>query len=126
MPTSETKTIQFRNSDGDKTTDAALKITLFDKSDRLKRALKFLALSWLAAGITLFIPLAHFVLVPSFFLLGIYLAFSASKTHQAMDNASGSCPACKEAITIKLEPKDSLPKWTYCPSCNNSLQLTEQ
>ena len=24
---------------------------------------------------------------------------------------------------IKLEPKDTLPKWTYCPSCNKSIQI---
>ena len=126
MPNVETKSIQFRTSDGDKTTDATLDIILFDQGDRVKRALKFLILSWLAAGITLFIPLAHFVLVPGFFLLGIYLAFSASKTLQAMDSAKGSCPVCSESITIKLEPKDTLPKWTYCPTCNNSLQLREQ
>ncbi|MGD8569712.1 MAG: hypothetical protein PVJ39_16625 [Gammaproteobacteria bacterium] len=124
MPETQSQPVHFRRNDGEIANEATLNITLFDQGDRVKRALKFLGLSWLAAGVALFIPIAHFVLVPGFVLLGIYLAVSASRTSQAMDNAKGECPNCNNAIEIKMESSDTLPKWTYCPSCNESIQIT--
>lgn len=125
MPSTERKSVQFHNNDGDKITGATLAINHFDQADRTKRALKFLGLSWLAAGVAVFIPIAHFVLVPGLVFLGIYLAISTFKTSQAMESADGSCPNCNESVSIKLEAKDALPKWTYCPNCNHAIQITE-
>ncbi|WP_455200773.1 hypothetical protein [Kaarinaea lacus] len=123
MPSSQTQAVKFRSNDGENLTEGNLHITLYDQGDRVTRALKFLGLSWLAAGISLFIPIAHFALVPGFALLGIYLAYSAARTTQATDHADGTCPVCSLSIDIKLDAKDTLPKWTYCPSCNKSIQV---
>ena len=123
MPRTEAKAILFRASETQQATKARLETRHYDRRDRIKYAFKMLSLSWLGAAVTLFIPLAHFILVPSFILLGIYLAISALRQLYIMDNASGKCPSCKEVIKIKLESKDQLPKWSYCPFCNKSVQI---
>jgi hypothetical protein len=124
MPSTETKAIQLKDKDGQVTT-GELQTTLYDSGDRMKRALLRLAASWAAAGVTLFIPLAHFVLVPGFLIAGPVLAVAAYRMQWARDHASGQCPVCKADIKIDLDAKENLPKWTYCPACNASLHLAE-
>lgn len=123
MPRSETQTVSFKSSNNESSMNAELQITFYDDKDRLKRALKRLGLFWLLAIGSLPIIFAHWVLVPGFFIAGPIAAMMVYRIDQAFDNASGQCPNCSEQITIKMEPKDSLPKWTYCPSCNNSIQI---
>ena len=123
MPTTATTSILFCNNDGDKTTDGVLVTLAYDPSERTRRSLKRLGLFWLASVASIPIVLAHFVLVPGFFIAGIVMSISVYKLETALDHAQGQCPICNETVTIKLEPKDQLPKWTYCPQCNNSLHL---
>jgi len=123
MPnTIETK-IQFRGNDGDSSSDATLFSLEFDQSELTKRALKRLGLCWLASIASIPIIFAHWVLVPGFFIAGPIMAMTAYKMKTIPDHADGACPVCKESISFKLEPKDSLPKWNYCPSCKKSVQV---
>ena len=124
MPSTGITQIQLRDNDG-KTTDGKLYTTLYDSGDRIQRALLRLALLWALAGLSLFIPLAHFVLVPGFLIAGPVAAVMVYRSTQARDRAEGRCPVCGEEISIKLEAKDEIPKWTYCPACNAALQITE-
>lgn len=84
-----------------------------------------LGLFWLLSIGSLPIMIAHWVLVPGFFIAGPIMAVLTFKTKQVTDVAKGTCPSCEEAISVKMEAKDTLPKWTYCPSCNNPLHMTE-
>ena len=101
----------------------SVQTTMYETSDRLKRAIIRLLSLWLAATISVFIPLAHFVLVPAFLIAGIVMAVLAYRTDRALNNAQGACPVCQEEATIPLEANDQLPKWTYCPKCNAPLQI---
>jgi len=96
---------------------------LFSSGERTTQALKVLGLCWLLAGITLFIPIAHFFLVPLFLVAGPVMAFSKYRVETATDSAEGICPECGESVSISLDPADKLPKWTYCPKCNKPLHL---
>lgn len=125
MPSIDNTDIHFRDNDGH-TTPGSMQTTLFDASDRLKRAAIRLGCCWLGAGVTLFIPLAHFVLVPAFLIAGPIMAVSAYRTEQERNHVRGTCPVCQETIEIKLEAKDELPKWSYCPECTAPLQIGEQ
>lgn len=98
----------------------------FETSDRVKRALSVLGLLWLAAGISVFIPIAHWGLVPGFLIAGPVVAFGRYKMEQAMEKVTGSCPNCQDDVTIELEAGDQLPMWTYCPNCNHSVQLVHK
>ncbi len=123
MPQLQSQAVQFKTSNNDTVNHAELHITLYDDKDRLKRALMRLGLFWLLSIGSLPIIFAHWVLVPGFFIAGPIAAMMVYRVDQAFDNAVGQCPNCKEQVTIKMEPKDSLPKWTYCPSCNNPIQI---
>ncbi len=124
MPGSEITPVRFRNSDGE-TADGSLFTTVHSAGERIQRALLWLALLWVLAGVSLFIPLAHFVLVPGFLIAGPVVAVMVYRSEWARERAEGKCPVCGEEATIKLEARDEIPKWTYCPACNAALQITE-
>jgi hypothetical protein len=123
MPNIEKTAVTIHENDG-KTTAGQLQTTWFENADRVKRALLKLGLFWLLAVGSLPIIFAHWVLVPGFFLAGPWMAYRTYKITHRRDQISGDCPTCNEAITIKLEAKDGLPKWTYCPACNAPLHIT--
>ena len=124
MPSSEVSEVQFVDGDG-KTADARLHTTVYDSGDRIRRALGRLTLLWAIAGVSLFIPLAHFVLVPGFLIAGPVVAMMVYRSEQARERTDGRCPVCEEEISIKMEARDEIPKWTYCPACNVALQITD-
>lgn len=123
MPNTIETSIQFRGNDDDSTTEATLFSLEFDQSELTKRALTRLGLCWLASVGSIPIIFAHWVLVPGFFIAGPIMAMTAYKMKTVPDHADGNCPACKEPVSLKFEPKDTFPKWTYCPSCNHSIQV---
>ena len=95
MPEAKEHNIQFRSNKGEYQ-EAVLHTTLYDQSDALKRALKLAGLFLLAALVTLFIPLAHFVLVPSFLIAAIVVPINIYKIREASEIAKGICPNCLE------------------------------
>lgn len=101
-----------------------LNVQVFDNNERLKRAMKMLGMLWGLAAISLFIPIAHWFLVPSFVLAGPIAATMRYRMTEALGEANGRCPSCQQDITLELEASDKLPLWTYCPQCNNSVQLS--
>lgn len=106
--------------------EGTLTFTQFSSGDRMGRAFAALGLCWVAAGLTVFIPLAHFILTPGFFIGGIILAMKKYKAERLNDNVQVQCPRCDKSVMIELEPEPTLPAYVYCPDCNASLQLTEK
>ncbi len=122
MPSGKTESIAIKSDDkGAKA--GVLHSMVYSPSERTGRALKVLLVAWLLAGVALFIPIAHFFLVPIFVIAGPVMALSRYRADVVPDKVTGRCPECGESITIELEPADKLPKWSYCPSCNRSLHL---
>lgn len=111
--------------DHNRSSSGTLFFTAYSPTDRTTRAVTALVGCWLIAGITVFIPIAHFFLVPAFFIAGPILAVSRYKQTDAKDKIEGTCPRHNGPISIKLETTDKLPKWTYCPECDGPIQLTE-
>ncbi len=103
-----------------------LSIRLYTGGERLKRAVGGLAACWALAGVTVFIPIAHFVLVPGFAIAGPIVALRLYTQDQAMLHVEGHCPACHESATIELDAKDKLPLWTYCPKCRASVHIDKR
>lgn len=124
MATQETKSMLIR--DDEKNSCAGmLHYIAFTPTDRTKRAAIMWTGCWIAAGIAVFIPLAHFFLVPAFLIAGPILFFQRSKQKDAKEKVTGTCPRCHQEIEIKLEATDQLPKWVYCPKCDGSLDLND-
>lgn len=123
MPTMETTPVTIKDNN-DQTQPGTLNTTHYDHSDCLKRALMKLGLFWLLALGSIPIIFAHWVLVPGFFLAGPFMAYRTYQVKSTPNNIQGDCPVCEQAMDIKLEAKDELPKWAYCPHCNAPLQIT--
>jgi hypothetical protein len=122
MSESKTDAIVMKGNDSDASV-AELHSRSFSSTERLSRAGKVLAIAWLLALITAFIPIAHFFLVPLFLIAGPVMAVLKYKLETALEKAHGVCPECSKPVDIMLEPTDKLPKRTYCPECNKPLQL---
>ena len=87
------------------------------------RAIKTLLLFWLIAAVCVLIPIAHFILVPGFFIGGMVAASRKWKRTAEGIDAEGICPVCQNAVTIDLEKSAELPQWRTCPQCSESLEL---
>jgi hypothetical protein len=124
MSHAERQPILIKSSD-DGACPGTLHITVYDKCDRVIQAAKVLGLYWGLALFSIFIPIAHLVLVPGFFLAGLIMVFLRYRVVSRSDQVTGKCPVNKNEITIHLEPSDRLPLWKYCPVCKAPLHLTD-
>ncbi len=117
------KSVKLRAEDAVR--DGILSIRLYSGGERGKRALVALLGMWAAAGVSVFIPIAHFVLVPGFVLAGPVLAWLRYRQDQALLHTRGVCPRCGEEVTIEMDANERLPSWRYCPQCQAAVQITE-
>ena len=122
MPQQITRTIQLKSQAGD-TTQAEMTLKGYSSQERKKRAILTLLSFWALAALSIPILIAHFILVPGFFIGGIVLSSKRWKTEEEAESVHGTCPACRNEITINLEKKNDLPQWQYCPACSDSLEL---
>lgn len=100
-----------------------LRLTIFSAQDRMVRGLVLLLAGWSIAAVSIPIPIVHLIVLPVFLLGTPYFAYKRYSLVRSMEAVAGTCPRCQQAVTIKLETDDVLPKWTYCPACNGSVQL---
>lgn len=105
-------------------TAATVTIRSFDKPERMRRALKGLATFWAAALGSVFIPVAHFLLVPSFALYGIYTFFERLNADQIVVTAEGTCPDCGKAQKLEVGGRWRVPRNVACRFCQRSLRIS--
>lgn len=123
MAAIEEQDVRIKANDGVATCDGVFSATHYTSHDRLVRALKALGAMWGLAIVAVFIPLAHFVLVPAFLIAGPVVARGRYKTSVAANDVVGACPSCKQNTKLLLQPADRLPMWKYCPKCNAPIQI---
>ena len=104
-------------------TSATLKIVAFDAGQRLRRAVKGWLASWGAMVVCVFVPIAHFVLVPSFFALGVWQFFRRLRQGEQVRGAHGTCPDCGAEQDFELSSGFRLPQGIQCRSCQRGLTL---
>src|SRR5207302_9945792 len=73
-------------------TRGTVTIREFNRQQRTRRALEGLGKWWGVALLPVFIPAAHFVLVPSFVLYGMGQFFQRLGTAELATDAHGACP----------------------------------
>jgi hypothetical protein len=64
---------------------------------------------FIAAGISIVIPVLHFLLVPGLFVVGLICGARKCMERGTIEKASASCPGCKAALV--------LPNKLFRPSC---------
>lgn len=96
----------------------------FNGGDRLGRAFGAFAVCLLFAVVAVFIPIAHFVLVPGLIILGLFMFVSRYRAQSAAQNITVTCPVCEQAVTIKLDAEQQPPFYCYCSNCSSNLHVT--
>ena len=104
---------------------AGLLVARFDAGQRMRRAVKGLAGFWGAMVVSVFLPVAHFVLVPSFFFVGIYQFFKRLRVSELVRGAHGVCPDCGAEQDFETGARLALPMSVRCAKCRRGLTLAE-
>lgn len=104
-------------------TPATLLVVTFDGPQRTRRAVKGLAGFWGAMVVSVFIPVAHFVLVPSFFGIGIWQFVRRLHRHELVRGAHAACPDCGVEQDFELGGGLRFPQGVQCRSCHRGLTI---
>lgn len=123
MASIEEQDVWIKVNDGVTACDGVFSTTHYTPHDRRIRAIKALAALWGAAVLTVFIPLAHFALVPAFFIAGLVVGYQRYKTSIAANHVVGTCPTCKQDMKLALQTTDHVPMWKYCPKCSAPIHI---
>lgn len=105
-------------------TSGIVTIQAFDRTRRWRRALQGLGKWWGVALLSVFIPIAHFVLVPSFLLYGVWQGVQRLGTTEVARDARGTCPDCGQDQVLELASRWHTPQSVTCRRCRRSLQLS--
>lgn len=125
MSDKETRPVSVKDDKGNQR-DGVLHFTSYTSADRTKRAVLAWVGCWVAAFLTFFIPIAHFILVPAFLVAGPVMFFSLSRQVEALEKTVSVCPRCDKALNLDMETNDKLPKWTYCPACDGAIEISNK
>jgi len=98
-------------------------IQVFERGERWRRALKGLGTWWGVAVGSVFIPVAHFILVPSFLGYGIWQFASRLGTTELVADAHGVCPDCGAEQALQLAAQWRTPQPVTCRACRRGLTL---
>ncbi|MDQ7003325.1 MAG: hypothetical protein Q9N02_11695 [Ghiorsea sp.] len=123
MPTEIIRDIKFKGPKSKVINPAKMSILSYNEKEQKIRAIKTLFKLWGIAALCILIPIAHFLLVPLFLVMGIVK--SMKLLHKSEDGlyAEGSCPACDQHIQLDLENNAELPQWIDCSDCKQAIEL---
>ena len=109
---------------GGSTTAGEATVMHFDGAERIARAGKELAIAWGAALVGVFIPVAHFLLVPGFFLAGLIVFAKTVRRRVVVDTICGRCPDCRHEQNFDTSTAWHLPMHLTCANCQRLLTAT--
>jgi hypothetical protein len=105
-------------------TTGSVTVQTFDRGQRLRRAIAGVGKWWGVALLAVFIPVAHFVLVPSFLGYGVWQFFQRLGTVELATAARGTCPDCGTEQPLELAPRWRAPQAVTCRHCSRGLRLS--
>ncbi|MGH7316681.1 MAG: hypothetical protein ACREJS_10520 [Candidatus Rokuibacteriota bacterium] len=91
--------------------------------ERVGRVLTGLGTFWALALGGLFIPVAHFVLVPAFLVAGIIMAIKRSREDRRLVVVHGACPRCGAEQAFEGGGRFENGRSLDCPACHGSFAL---
>ncbi|HVH08935.1 MAG TPA: hypothetical protein VM736_03985 [Gemmatimonadales bacterium] len=105
-------------------TEGAVTIQVFDRAARWRRALAGLG-KWVGVALlAVFVPVAHFVLVPSFALYGVWEFAQRLGTAELAAAGRGTCPDCGREQPLDLAQRWYAPQPVSCRYCHRGLRLS--
>ena len=90
---------------------------------RLARTLGGLGMFWGLAVLSVFIPVAHFVLVPTFVVAGIVMAIKRAREDRRLILVRGACPRCGTEQELRPGGRFVEGRSFDCPTCHGNLTL---
>jgi hypothetical protein len=91
--------------------------------ERVGRVFTGLGMFWALALGGLFIPVAHFVLVPVFLTAGIVMAVKRSQEDRRLAEVRGPCPRCGAQQTFKAGGRFAPGRSLDCPACHGTFEV---
>ena len=112
--------VQILSSQG--TQQGEIWVRELTSKQRTTRALKIWGLGWGAALVAVFIPLLHFILVPSLLMAGPIVAFFIYQQQKLIIRGEGTCPKCQKPFSISRgELKTSFND--VCSTCFENVKI---
>ena len=108
---------------GAEPTNATAKVIEQGAGRRAGRALAGLGIFWGCAAAAVFIPIAHFLLVPTFLLCGIVLAALRLREGRRLVGLHGVCPRCGAEQDFRASGRFDQERDVVCPRCHSRLRL---
>ena len=106
------------------TTPASARVAEYDASARLRRSMRGLVQCWGLAIAGVFIPVAHFFLVPGFFIAGIVVFFRRRTASRVILSIAGKCPDCGTEQSFDVPARWEPPLAIDCKNCHRRLTLS--
>ncbi len=94
-------------------------------ASRLSRGLIALAICWGIGAICIFIPLFHFVAVPTMVITGIVLFALRLREGVSIVEVRGYCPSCKEEKIFPAGGRFHDHRTVRCNQCAEKMELIE-
>lgn len=91
--------------------------------ERVGRAFAGLGMFWALALGGLFIPVAHFILVPVFLTAGIIMAVKRSREDRRLTEVHGPCPRCGAQQVFKASGRFEPGRSLDCPACHGTFAV---
>lgn len=91
--------------------------------ERVARVFTGLGMFWALALGGLFIPVAHFILVPVFLTAGAVTAIKRWREVRRLAEVRGPCPRCGAQQTFKAGGRFGPGRSLDCPACHGSFEL---
>ncbi|HUK21698.1 MAG TPA: hypothetical protein VLV45_09095 [Gemmatimonadales bacterium] len=101
-----------------------VQITSFTHEQRARRAFAELGKWWGASLLAVFIPVAHFVLVPAFLVYGAVQCIERWRTAEGASNARATCPDCGHEQVFDIPARWRVPQAVTCRACQRGLEIS--
>jgi hypothetical protein len=115
-------TIHSRNNRELPSTNGSISKIIYDQKERYSNAIKTFGM-WIAFTFaSVFVPILHFILVPSLFITSFVLSIDKSREDKRNEGGAGECPTCHQTFTIEKS------KWSErlvdtCEKCHDDLEI---
>ncbi len=116
-------TVEVRlRSGAPETTRGNVRVEIFSPHQRMRRALNGLGLSWGAALVCVFLPFAHFFLVPLALFAGPFVAIFLYRIPSVILPTTVPCPKCQAPVFIERAP-ERWPIPELCTKCTSEVHV---
>lgn len=105
-------------------TPAVVRVETFDRVARWRRSVRGLLQCWGAAILSIFIPVAHFFLVPGFLVAGVVLFFRRRTAEIVVRSMQGRCPDCGTDQTFDAPARWASEFTVDCRQCHRRLRVS--